>query len=44
MTTQKINEDLIKMILENEPLEKAIVKIAQAMTNRDEIIKKLRKM
>lgn len=41
--TQKMNEAFIKTILENEPLEKAIVKIAEAMTNRDDIINKLRK-
>lgn len=45
MSTQKMNEAFIKMILDNVvPKEDAIVKIAEAMTNRDEIIKKLRKM
>lgn len=44
MSTQKMNEAFIKKLLENEPMEKAIAKIAEAMTNRDEVIKKLRKM
>ena len=43
MTTQKMNETLIREILKNNSEEEAIRKIAAAMTNRDEIIKKLRK-
>ncbi len=43
MTTQKINETLIREILKNNSEEEAIRQIAVAMTNRDEIIKNLRK-
>ena len=38
-----MNETLIREILKNNSEEEAIRKIAAAMTNRDEIIKKLRK-
>lgn len=39
--TSKMNEAFVKMILDNESKEDAIVKIAQAITNRDVIIRKL---
>ena len=40
--TSKMNEAFVKMILENMSKEDAIVKIAEAITNRDAIIRKLR--
>jgi uncharacterized protein YpiB (UPF0302 family) len=43
MTTKKMNETFIREILKNNSEEEAIRKIAEAMTNRDEIIKKLRR-
>lgn len=39
--TSKMNEAFVKMILENMSKEDAIVKIADAITNRDTIIRKL---
>lgn len=39
--TSKMNEAFVKMILENMSKEDAIVKIAEAITNRDTIIRKL---
>lgn len=42
-TTQKINEAFIRSILENESKEDAIRRIAEAMTNRDNIIVALKK-
>ncbi len=41
--TQKMNETFIRAILENESKEDAIRKIAEAMTNRDNIIAVLKK-
>ena len=43
MTTQKMNETLVREILKNNSEQEAIRKIAEAITNRDEIIKKLRR-
>ena len=39
MATQKMNEAFVKAILENNSREDAIIALAKAITNRDEIIK-----
>lgn len=41
--SQKFNEDIIRQIIENDTIEAAIQKIAEAITARDEIIKDLQK-
>jgi len=43
LNTQKMNKAFIRDILKNNSEEEAIKKIAAAMTNRDDIIKKLRR-
>lgn len=42
MKTLKINQEMIKSILDNMSKEDAITKIAEAMSNRDAIIEKLK--
>lgn len=40
--TTKMNEAFVKMILDSVSKEEAVVKIAQAITNRDILIQKLK--
>ena len=42
MKMSKINQDLIKAIIDNMSKEDAILKIAEAMANRDEEIDRLK--